>query len=146
MARRLLVIGCSNLKRKTQEKISAWSLYDGVVFRTLKRLERAGDFPDDLDIVIISAKYGMVQQKEKIKSYDLRMNSSLAKSQSDKIVHGLKRTLIRRKYSEVCINLGKDYLLALGTPTEWVPKFTKLTYIKGPIGKRLHDLRAWVLS
>ncbi len=141
--RRLLIIGCSDRKIHSHRKIRAWDLYDGVAFRVLKKLQRENLLSLSTNILIISAKYGLIRPNQRIGWYDLRMNAVLAGSQSNKITRQLKRQLKRNAYAEVCVNLGVDYLPALGESARWLPKGTKLTFIEGPIGKRLRKLRQW---
>jgi len=56
--RRLLLIGCSNRESKIDRRVAAWDLYDGVVFRTLKKLQADGYLDGNVDIRILSAQYG----------------------------------------------------------------------------------------
>ena len=49
-ARRLLVISCSSRKVKTAEPVRAWGLYDGVVYRLLKRAMDEGLVRVELDL------------------------------------------------------------------------------------------------
>jgi cytoplasmic iron level regulating protein YaaA (DUF328/UPF0246 family) len=146
VSRRLLVISCSAKKRKSRGEISAWDLYDGMVFRVLKKLQRESEFSHDIDIVIISAKYGLLLPKQKVKWYDLRMNASLAQSQRRAVVNRLRKLIRHKVYGEVCINLGKDYLPAIGDPKLWKPRRAKLTFIDGEIGRRLHQIKKWATT
>ena len=146
MSRRLLIISCSAKKRKTGHTVEAWELYDGMVFRVLKKLQRENRFARNIDIAIVSAKYGLLLPAQKVKWYDLRMNPSIAQSQKRTVVSRLKKLAKRHTYGEVCINLGKDYLPAIGDPKLWKPRRAKLTFIEGEIGRRLHQIKKWAIT
>jgi len=60
-AKYLLIIPCS--KRKTappRVKVSAINLYDGPFYRIIRKAFRESGKPDNLDIMILSAKYGLI--------------------------------------------------------------------------------------
>lgn len=57
----LLIISCSQRKKKLRGKVKAWDLYDGVIFRMLKKTERENGLPKNLDILILSAKHGFIR-------------------------------------------------------------------------------------
>lgn len=52
----LLVLACSARKREVSDAVPAWHLYDGVMYRVVKKLEREGKMPKHIDILILSAK------------------------------------------------------------------------------------------
>jgi hypothetical protein len=52
--------------------------YDGVHFRVLRKAQREGYWPENLDMLILSAKYGLLDLDTVIEHYDLRMTSEQA--------------------------------------------------------------------
>ena len=74
----LLIISCSQRKIEFPEPLAAINRYDGPAYRTLRKLEREGRFPENLDIVIISAKYGLLHYEQLIENYDQRMTPERA--------------------------------------------------------------------
>ena len=55
----LLILSCSQRKRKDPGFLPAIERYDGVNFRVIKKLGRQSRLLKNLDILIISAKYGI---------------------------------------------------------------------------------------
>jgi hypothetical protein len=61
------------------ELLPALERYDGIFFRILRKARREGTWPDNLDVLIISAKYGLLELDTAIEKYDLRMTKMRAK-------------------------------------------------------------------
>src|SRR5262245_54266468 len=111
-SRRLLILACSAHKSPITRLLPAIDMYDGAGYRVLKRLQRLGQYPEDVDILIVSAKYGVILHDHPIPPYDLRMTPERALKQAEENRNFLVRFLKRHPYSEVFISAGKDYLLA----------------------------------
>ena len=56
----LLIISCSQRKVETSEPLPALERYDGPTYRTLRKAMHEGRIPKNLDVLIISAKYGLI--------------------------------------------------------------------------------------
>lgn len=69
----LLIVMCSKRKRSAPDLLPALERYDGIFFRILRKARREGHWPDNLDILILSAKYGLLELDTAIENYDLRM-------------------------------------------------------------------------
>jgi hypothetical protein len=61
--RYLLILGCSQRKRPDSGLLPAIERYDGVNFRILQKAKREEYLPENLDILILSAKYGLIEAK-----------------------------------------------------------------------------------
>jgi cytoplasmic iron level regulating protein YaaA (DUF328/UPF0246 family) len=109
----LLIQSCSATKQDVEKQVQALDLYDGYFFRIIKKAVRAGRFPPDLDIIIISAKYGFVEPDDKIECYDQRMDTERAKQLNDDVVDAIVDKVAEEGYEKVWVNLGKDYLPAV---------------------------------
>jgi hypothetical protein len=143
--RRLLVMACSSRKTSIAEWVPAIDRYDGVMFRVVSRLRRLRQMPDDVDVVILSAKYGLLESGELIQAYDMRMTPEAARRQSDRNVAVLKTKLDSKRYAEVFISAGKTYLLALEPIGAWQKEDVPVAVNKGRIGKQLKTLKLWLL-
>jgi cytoplasmic iron level regulating protein YaaA (DUF328/UPF0246 family) len=75
---RLLILACSARKRLDRSALPAIERYDGVNFRILKKLQREHAFPHDLDVLILSAKYGLLRPETPIEAYNLKMTEARA--------------------------------------------------------------------
>lgn len=146
MARHLLIISCSGSKERRAGLMPAIQRYTGAWYGVINKLNREGKFPGNLDILIISAKYGLICSDEPIADYDRRMDSSRAKELNNSIIGNLKKTLENAEYESILINMGKDYMEAIRRIEEVVPDSVKISMLSGTIGPRKRDLKEWILS
>jgi len=109
----LLIQSCSATKQDVEKPVQALDLYDGYFFRIIKKAVRAGRFQPGLDIIIISAKHGVVEPDDKIGNYDQRMDTERAEELNDAVVDAIAAKVAEEGYEKVWVNLGKDYLPAV---------------------------------
>jgi hypothetical protein len=138
----LLIISCSNRKSRQPGAIPAMERYDGNTFRVIRKALRDGSIRPDLDIKIISAKFGLVDGLAAIPYYDQRITKARAEELKAQIRQGLGKCLEVVSYSEMYVDLGKDYLTALEGMK--LPPNVKQTYAAGRIGQRLGSLKKWL--
>jgi hypothetical protein len=138
------VLACSSRKVSSAGLLPAIERYDGVAYRVVKRLQRLGQYPKDVDLLIISAKYGIIQYDHPIPTYDLRMTPEQALEQAEENHNILSRFLHGRSISEVFISAGKEYLLGLEPFDAWRGEVRVRTN-KGKIGLQLKALKDWLL-
>jgi hypothetical protein len=142
LPRRLLLVSCSAKKNTVAGSVPAWHLYDGVAYRVLKRALRADEWPEDLDIVILSAKYGLIEPDAVIETYDEIMTPDRAQ-RIQHVVHGkLARLVESRPYEQLLVFAGQDYLRALRLSPIWLPRRLIVEIAGGGIGRKLHWLRS----
>jgi cytoplasmic iron level regulating protein YaaA (DUF328/UPF0246 family) len=109
----LLVQSCSATKNQVTEPTRALDVYDGYFFRIIKKAKREGAFDSDIDICILSAKYGIIDAEDGIKTYDQRMTPSRAEELRESVTDDIRKRVEEKEYGEVVLNLGKDYLRAV---------------------------------
>ena len=109
----LLIQSCSATKQNVETAVPALDLYDGYFFRIINKALRAGQFRPGLDIIIISAKHGVIEPDEEIGYYDQRMDTERAEELNDEVINTIASHVTREGYEKVWINLGKDYLPAV---------------------------------
>ena len=141
----LLIVSCSGKKNKTKKKIPAIKRYEGVYYKVINKLKRENKFPSNLDVIIISAKYGFLKQNDLIENYDLKMNKKQARKLNKSIVRDLRNYTRDKKYKEIFINLGKDYMLSIEGFEQFIPKETKIIVANGAIGKKMKQMKEWIL-
>ncbi len=143
--RRLLLVSCSARKHPTDGPLPAWHLYDGVAFRVLKRALRTGEWPADLDVVILSAKYGLLEPDASVETYDEVMTPARAR----RLQHGVHARLLRlvesRSYEQLLVFAGQEYLRALRLSPVWLPRTLTVEVAGGRIGEKLHWLRTRII-
>jgi hypothetical protein len=71
-------------------------VYDGPSYRILRKYHRLG-----LDILILSAKYGLISGNERISSYDRRMTKEIAAALRSENTKRLEEILSANRYSEI---------------------------------------------
>lgn len=109
----LLIQSCSATKQDIEKPVQALDLYDGYFFRIIKKAVRAGRFQPGLDIIIISAKHGVIGPDDKIRYYDQRIDTERAEELNEDVVDAIVDKVAEEGYEKVWINLGKDYLPAV---------------------------------
>ena len=78
MSRQLLVLGCSQTKRETPGLLPAIDRYDGSPYKVLRKYLREHEWPTNLSVAILSAKYGLIGGFTGIEDYDERMTPEKA--------------------------------------------------------------------
>ena len=138
----LLLISCSQRKVQSDEPLAAMYRYDGPTYRTLRKLYREGRFPDGfLDVLIISARYGLIQLREPILNYDQRMTAERADELRPHIQERLKKIMECQQYDQVFINLGKVYMRTL-EGFHW--GLVSTLEASGGIGLKTQQMKAWL--
>lgn len=139
--KKLLIISCSKRKRSSLKKGPAIDIYDGPFFRLLRKYKLP-----NVDIFIISAKYGLIHFSNLIELYDLKMSTKIANAIKNDIMLKLKKILQENQYKEIVINLGKNYLRVI----DWLEEENlknykiKITFLNGKIGERLQYIKKWL--
>jgi hypothetical protein len=140
--RRLLILPCSKAKARTAELLPAIERYQGPFFRLVNRVA----YPNSLDVMILSAKYGLIPANTRIEYYDLKMDDSRALELQARVLQELIRQLDCYCYDEIFINLGRQYMKALNGVHDYIPETTKLIIAEGRIGQRLKQMKEWLTS
>lgn len=87
--------------------------YDGYFFRIIKKAKRDGAIRDDLDVVILSAEFGIIDSDDHIPDYDRRMDRKRAAELQDDVVSTLRDRLQSEGHDRVVVNMAKDYERAI---------------------------------
>lgn len=134
----LLIISCSKRKKPNLLKAPAIELYDGPFYKILRKCA-----PHNLDVLIISAKYGLINANEIIETYDLKMTQERASELSLQIRQKLEEVLSSKHYEKIFIMLGKVYMVALTDSWSLLEDY-EVELGSGQIGERLHTLKNWL--
>lgn len=144
MSNMLLIISCSKAKTNDRDRVPAIDRYDGPIYRTIRKMMRTGNIPKNLDIKIVSAKLGLIDKSTPIGYYDQEMNKERAKNLNVHVINELRRVFISNSYSEVYINLGKNYLLSMNGFERYTD--AKIIYASGKIGEKTKQMKQWIES
>ena len=105
MERSLLIISCSKCKIKTSGVIPAYKRYHGSktggIYPKLHKAIKDGYFPKNLDILIISAKYGLLRWDEPIEWYNQKMDEKRVNELRPGIQKKLKVFLNGKYYDQI---------------------------------------------
>ena len=135
----LLIISCSKTK-KHLDNVPAMELYGGQVYRVLKKRT-----PQNLEIVIISAKYGPIRSTEIISYYGQVMTVARAAELRQNVENVIRNVIRNHNPGKIFISLGFPYNLAVSEELMgFLDENFHLQVAHGPIGKRLHQLKVWL--
>ena len=136
---RLLIVNCSQRKKCVVEGL-AIDVYDGPSYRILRKYKKS-----DVDILILSAKYGLITHDKRISNYDQRMTKQRAMDFKDETTSKLVNVMKTHDYLEVYVDLGSAYRYAIDF-NDPALRNINFKFNEGTIGKRLHNLKIWLCS
>jgi hypothetical protein len=141
--RRLLLVSCSQRKRRTRALLPAINRYDGPAFRVLRRY-LVGQSTAQLKVLILSAKWGLISGDTPLPYYDQQMTGRRARELRPLITKQLRKILKARSYEEMFIAMSESYFQVL-TDQE-LSKIANLTiYIpQGRQGQKISSLYDWL--
>ncbi|ABR55823.1 DUF6884 domain-containing protein [Methanococcus aeolicus] len=142
----LLILSCSKTKHH-KYNIPAIDLYNGMYYKVLrKNFNLKENNNNNLNILILSAKYGLINSNHIIDYYDEVMTPKRAKELQNQVITKLKQELKNNNYDEIFITMGKTYELALGDRGKEILKNNNAIIGHGMIGERLSQLKNWLIS
>jgi len=140
---RLLILACSQRKTPVKGYLQAIDRYDGPAFRVLRKYLRENS-DGSLAVLILSAKYGLIEPQRAIPRYDQRLSGALADSLRPQVLKAARRVLRSRLWRAVGLCAGNEYRSVLDGIAELMPAGARLDLLAGGLGKRLTALRDWL--
>lgn len=141
---RCLVLSCSQTKKDDLEPLPAIERYKGPAFQVLRRfLAEADSKLHDVDIYILSARYGLIASDTLIENYDQKMTKDRATKLRCEVLKRLKG-ILRQDYVDIFCSLSKTYLQAMDGFEALVPADTRITVSRAALGTRLTELKNWL--
>ena len=118
----------------------AIEMYDGQAYRVLKK-----NFPKNVTVLIISAKYGVLRPFELVSWYDQEMTVKKAIDLRGQVQEEVMKINRNNDIERVFINLGYPYNLAISDDLmRYLDENFNLQVADGYIGMRLHQLKEWL--
>src|SRR5262245_5578265 len=137
----LYIVSCSQRKRREPGRpIPAIERYDGVFFRALRKAIRLGKMASTDRVLIISARFGLIEPQTPIPWYDQRLDGPRAKALATTVKAELIKRLSSDHNDRVCINVGRRYASLL----EGIPQLANARWATGGIGTRARILKSWL--
>jgi len=138
----LLILSCSKAKKDTQNELTALERYDGPMFRVLRRF--LSSQASHLTVLVLSAKFGLVQGTEIIPDYDQKMTKSRAQELNFAVLDALKTEFRQRDYQRILISVTQNYLPALNGYEALTPSAAQVILSMGMTGRKLSILHQWL--
>jgi hypothetical protein len=140
---RLLILACSQRKTAAKGILTAIERYDGPAFRVLRKYlrEKPSNAPS---VVILSAKFGLIEDTQKIPNYDCRLSQTTAERLRPQVLKVLRQKLESQPWHSIGICAGQEYQKALLGFSSLIPDGATVDLIEGGLGPRLTRLRAWL--
>jgi hypothetical protein len=140
---RLLIIACSQRKNPASGLLPAVDRYDGPAFRVLRKFlaQAPGEIPT---VLIVSARYGLLDAQRRIPDYDCRMSAARARELRPQVLEAARHPLTAECWLEIGLCVGKQYRIALDGISSLIRDDLPLVVIGGGLGQRLTRLRAWL--
>ncbi len=133
----LLILSCSQRKRDDPAELPAIERYDGPTFRTLRKARREGYWPHNLEVLILSAEFGLIEAETPIPWYDRLMDRKRAIELRPPVSQALAGRL---EGCRIFVHLGSIYRLALpDLPPETI-------YATGAPGQRAAQIKTWLIE
>ncbi len=140
-SKKLLIISCSERKKNLKSLTPAIELYDGPMYRMIRNFKPI--YYNGIDLMIVSAKYGLIQYNHPIRNYEKRLKKNYIPRLSEKTKIRLEKKLRTANYDEIMLSMGKDYLQLFDGIEEIAPQ-CKISIAKGKIGQKLHHTKVWL--
>jgi len=136
--RYLLILPCSKRKRNVATA-PAIDLYDGPFYQILRKQK-----PSNLDVLILSAKYGLIEADRIITNYDQKMTTQRALELFGNVRRELDKAITKCQYKHILVNLGRTYMKAFCACDDVLDQ-CNASYATGRIGERMHQLKGWLI-
>ena len=140
---RLLVLACSDKKRPDAGLLPAIERYDGPAFRVLRKFVRENG-SDELRVLILSAKFGLIDAKKRIPNYDQRLTPSQAKWLRKPTLRRLRFIVRSQQPHSLALSVGRLYAGALEGFDSDLPRLVVARVLRGGLGPRLTALKQWL--
>lgn len=145
IARSLVILGCSQRKKRTSRLIAAIDRYDGPAFWVLRKHVR--DVPGaSLDTYILSGRFGLIPGKSLIPRYNRLLSDSGYAELRACVERQLKATLAELRPDRLFVSVGREYWPLLAEPLTSEVEPERLVVARGSIGGRASQLAHWLRS
>jgi hypothetical protein len=144
----LLLISCSGTKKSNAWAIPAIERYEGTTYKVIQKARREGYWPEQTDLFIISARYGLIAEHTLIEDYDQKMNQARALELQAEVSQAFDALLRAKPYTQIFVNMGKVYTQSIASSSEFCKALQegRLQEAAGGIGERLRQTKLWLLK
>lgn len=141
--RKILITSCSRKKKIDDNLLPAIERYDGPSFRILRKYLHHSN--KDVDIYILSAKYGFLQADTNIPFYEQKLTDKRSQELKDILLTQVNEFFAIDSSSKLFVNLGKSYLTLFDSVlSKTLQNALSIKYTSGSTGKRLAEMHDWL--
>lgn len=97
-------------------------------------------------MIILSAKYGLLDQEMMIEDYNLYMTTQRAIELRPLVKPLLAKRVKSSPYVEIFVNIGKTYQMMIEDWETDLGSSIAIIYANGKIGQRASQMRQWILE
>jgi len=145
MAKRLLILACSQRKRPNPGLLPAIERYDGPQFQVLRKFAREHpEARENIGVFILSAHFGLIPVTKKIPFYDRRMTVNRASELAPETQKTIQEIFQSTTYEGLFLSLGKSYFQAMQGYEKFLPPDLPVTIATGSQGRRQGQLKDWL--
>jgi hypothetical protein len=142
--KRCIIVNCSQKKRTEEGLLPAMIRYDGPLIRIIRNFFTNSVESVNLDVYILSAKYGVLTHNTKIEFYDQLLSNERAEQLKPRVAEILDKKHQLNQYSEVFLAISNKYKELLESCESLSLNNTNLTIAKGGIGEKSKSLKGWL--
>ena len=135
-------LGCAERKRDSKDLHSALDMYDGPAYRVVRKFLHEYQWPEQVSIAVLSAKYALFGIFRGIEHYDRRMDVSMAAAMAAECCSVL--TTWAESHQSIHLSLGKDYMPAVEPALGSVGIANEV--FNGGIGRKLSPIKAFMTN
>lgn len=139
---RIIITSCSQRKKIDKNLLPAIERYDGPSFRLLRKY--LCQTTDNLDVYILSAKYGLISYENEIPFYEEKLKKQKSGELTKLSISQANHIFPKTKRKEVFVNLGDLYLQVFEPILEKLSQTNSLVFTSGSSGKRLAEMHDWL--
>lgn len=115
------------------------NVYSGYYFKIIKKARNDGCFDNQIDISILSAKYGLLDPTDEITTYDCKMDQDRAEELNKDVVSDLESKFNSRNNQQLIVNLGQPYQVAVSGIEDRING--EIVRLSGGLGERGAQLK-----
>jgi len=137
----LIILSSTQRQHPDTNPLPALERYQGLYPSLLRSMQRKGIFLKRCDVVFVTAQ-GVIRAEEKVPLSDAPITPQLARSLHERNLETLRNILNSKKYDEIYVNLGHNYLQSI----EGFDKSTnaKITHATGVLGRKAVHMKRWL--
>lgn len=143
--KRCLLMTCSKAKSTSSNLLPAIERYDGPYFRVLRRFFREVPFGKDcLNVLVLSARYGLISGDCLIPNYDRVMTPARAEELRPQVLDSLRNQFAKDKWTEIFVLMSAKYREAIKGIEDNLPSKILVVYAEGAQGVKARQLKDWL--